>query len=350
MNITPWSFAKILALVVLLAISVSSTPVQNNSEKIYRSIALGYGWFTRNTSPETGLLPYIYYPQEDAYSKENNTIRQLVAIWTITKTQEFLKTNQLDSLVRKSLDYYLRDDKEKSIAKPALLVLILLDTHYPKKGALIAESAEGVLAQQNPDGSLRMEQGSALVEYPKAGIASGEAMLALIRLYEVTRDKKYLMFVERAFSFYRDYWRKQGYFFVHWQTQAYYLLYRETQNPEVAKFIFEMNDWVMNTGLPQQPPSVNTATIAEGIADAYQLTRAVGDKKRERKYRVWIKKNISSIISLQVDENEARGYKNPVRALGGFFFSPKERFQMIDSTFHSLSALMKIYAIEEERQ
>lgn len=77
---------------------------------------------------------------------------------------------------------------------------------------------------QRPDGLFHTQFGSKRDEgqtlYP------GEAMLALMHAYEILKDGKYMSSVEKAFSFYRGYFRSgrisqdSEVFFANWMSQA----------------------------------------------------------------------------------------------------------------------------------
>ncbi len=102
-------------------------------------------------------------------------------------------------------------------------------------------------------------------------------MLALIKLYDYTKDKKYLDSVNKAFYYYRDYWRNnKNTAFVPWHSQTYKLLFKETKDPDVAEFIFEMNDWIIDNyqiqkskypdevgGFPKYYPTFSTSVYLE---------------------------------------------------------------------------------------
>lgn len=327
-----------ICLFLLLQVGAGLATLRVRQSVVHKSILDGYNWFLGAVNKKTGRLEYLYFPQKDVYSKDNNDIRQLVAAWSIGKAQRFLKLNGLDFVVKNTLDYYLGKGAP-TIAHAGLFILILLDFDYPQKNQLMQKSVERILSWQNPDGSYFIDSKSRLVDYTKKGIAPGEAMLGLISLYQKTKNPQYLESVKKAFRYYRNYWRKQPYFFVHWQTQAYYQLYKETKDLEVASFIFEMNDWISEN----LPRNNNTAVIMEGLNDAYNLALNIKDVKRSAKYKDAIKSATPFILSLQIGEADAQLFENPKKAKGGFVFSGKDSTQLIDFTFHSLNALIKIY-------
>lgn len=75
----------------------------------------------------------------------------------------------------------------------------------------------------------------------------GEAVLSLMELYKSTGDERYINSVKKAFPYYRSYWRdNKNTAFIPWHSQTYRLLYEETEDPELAEFMFEINDWLID--------------------------------------------------------------------------------------------------------
>jgi hypothetical protein len=349
-------------------ITVRPNNLQLSNKTIWQRVALAYDWIKRDVNKTTGRLNYLYYPETDTFSTSNNTTRQLGASWTTLKTEDFLGKKDLNAMVKKTLDYYLarkflvndktsaylNSDGQSSISYNAFVILILMRFDYPNKWELISQFAKGILLLQRSDGAYLVDYKDRVVETGKIGITSGEAMLSLMQLYQNTKDPRYLESVKKAFVFYRDYWRKYHYFFIHWQTQALVLLYNETHDPQIANFIFEMNDYTLNKnqitqsaykdeigGIPKTEPGNNTAVIMEGVGDAYVLATKLNDQEHVKKYGEAIRLATPFILSLQVTDTQQ--FKNPKRAYGGFVFSFKNNSMIIDNTFHSLNSLMKIY-------
>jgi hypothetical protein len=186
----------------------------------------------------------------------------------------------------------------------------------------------------------------------------GEAMLCLMKLYYHTKNKQYLDSVDKAFPFYRAYWRKhKKSAFVPWHTQTYLLLYQETKNKEVADFAFEMNDWLINKyqivesryadeigGAPKNGPKISMSAYMEGIADAYQLAVMADDEFHMKKYLDSAGKGTRFLCQIQFTQNNTFFLKNPPKAIGGFMFSLRDTNIRCDNTQHSMLALMKVAA------
>ncbi|HNV85857.1 MAG TPA: AMMECR1 domain-containing protein [Candidatus Omnitrophota bacterium] len=332
-------------------------------EKIKASLWLAADWYKKSVNPGTGLLHYEYYPARDVYSDSNNYTRQVAVIWAIAKLEEFFGNGSLSPLIRKSLDHYLGFAKEAkegiyidvgprpNIAFNAFMILALLDSpDYPEADAWIRRLAGGILGEQREDGSFILDFQSD----DKGGIDyyPGETLLALMKLYEKTREKRYLHAVEKAFPYYRDYWRgNKNTAFVPWHSQADYLLYRETGREDVARFVFEMTDWILGEqnlspwpderGGFRRSPGNSTASYLEGLNDAYETARLAGDEARRQRYGTAIRQGIRYVMQTQCTWAQAFFLPNADRAVGGFRQSVINNAQRIDYTQHAAFALMK---------
>ena len=208
--------------------------------------------------------------------------------------------------------------------------------------------ANGIIHQQEDSGELLTffydDRDTGVDYYP------GEALLALMSLYEYTGNEDYLNAVQKAFPYYVDYWRDEpNTAFVPWQTQAYYKLYQSTESEEVADFIFEMNDYMIKEhaefdevcGNFDFSSGIVTAVYVEGINHAYMLADELEDKDRKHCYKKFIKQGLGAVMDLQfpLDDQDEDDYGDA--AFGGFFGSETGTKMRVDRNQHALMALMK---------
>lgn len=337
-----------------------------NKDMLNERIALSRDWVKNNINHKTGLLEYKYLPSDDDYSDDNNHVRQIATLWSVAKTRNFLNDPSLDTMINRSLDYYLNyirceDDycyleiKDTSkLAYSAFIIMALLEAkEYPDSASLREKFANGILHQQIEDGSYRTyfnsDKNSGVDFYP------GEAMLALMMHYVDTKDEKYRISVEKAFPYYRKYWQgNKNTAFVPWHSQVYRLLYEVNKNKELAEFVFEMSDWIIKTqqakespyedeigGFPPLEPRYSTSAYAEGLNDAYVLAKLVGDKIREAKYKDSVMKATRFILLTQYIPENSFYLKNPERAIGGFRKNLTNNEQQVDYIQHAVLALLK---------
>jgi AMMECR1 domain-containing protein len=339
-----------------------------DKDYLLERIKLANDWFLNNINKETKTVQYKYYPSKDKYSDSNNHVRQLGSLWSLTAARDFLDVSSSDELIKNSLDKYLNYkicstdycyleiDGDSKLAYNAFLILSLTNApKYPESEKLAKQFAEGILNLQQKDGSYRTyfnsDKNTGTDYYP------GEAMLALMQLYKKTNENKYLDSVNKAFPYYKKYWRdKKNTAFVPWHSQAYALLYEETKNNELAEFIFEMSDWLIENyqiqnseytdligGFPKIRPRNSTSSYLEGIIDAYKISKLTNDKEHQEKYSDSIKSAIHFVLLTQYTGDNTFYVSNQKRAVGGFRHSLTSNTQRNDYTQHAIHALIKAY-------
>jgi len=335
---------------------------------IYESLSISYDWYLNNINPESNLLQYEYYPSWDGYSSDNSNLRRIASIWALTVLKDFLVINDSSSLVNYTLNYYLNFKQttdnysyiningDSKIANNAFLILTLINTpDYPERNLLLTELAEGILAMQQEDGSFNTyftyNSSSGIDYYP------GECLLSLMMLYKNNGNESYLESVEKAFYYYKTYWQNnKNTAFIPWHTQAYKLLYEETNDSEIADFIFEMNDWILNyqvqnSAYPDEiggffggTPTTTASCYMEGVNDALTVARYVNDTDRIERYSNSIKNATKFILQTQFTEENSFYLTNKSRAIGGFKYSLVDNRIRNDFVQHSVGALIKAYS------
>lgn len=347
--------------------SLSTDDITQNL--VTERLALAERWFNMTENAE-GMLEYQYSPRRDKYSSDNNDIRQLATLWSMAELSRFRASGSLLPMVRRTIAHYLDhavcdasdchlltpdDSKDPSIALNAFMLLTLITSpDYPEAAIWSKKLAETILRQQRENGSYKIffndKDDSGLDYYP------GEAMLALMKYHMQSNNEDILRSVERAFPFYRTYWRdNKTTAFIPWHSQAYLLLYRETKDPEIPPFVFEMNDWLIANhqvsaspypdllgGFRRPTPGCSTSAYLEGLNDAYALAVETGDRLHEEKYRTAILSATRFLLTTQYTPENSYYLVNPARAIGGFRTSLTNSIQRIDHTQHAVRALMKL--------
>ena len=323
-----------------------------------RSLTLGGEWFLRNQNND--FLYYEYNLLEGEHKDTIHTVREMGALWSLTKLAHFFDDVRYSSLARKGVDffenyfkyndegdfYYVEAEGEVKLAYSAFMILTFLEMEHPQKDFYLEKFARGILLHQQSDGSLQTfffsDRTDNVDYYP------GEALLALMELYGYTGDQRYLDAVKKAFPYYVDYWRiSRSKAFIPWHTQAYYLLYQETKDPLVADFVFEMNDYLLDNCQKEDFYRFATNSVyLEGLNSAYLLARELHNEARMICYSDAIRKASSILLTLQV----SYPYGDPTQehvsqeVLGGF--KGKDSMLRVDRNQHAVMALMGSYEAE----
>ena len=348
----------ILAIGALLVLSIYQGIKILPESPYNRAIEQGGEWFVHTQNED--FLYYEYNYMMDGFSPENHSLRELGALWAITEIADFTSDEKYNRLAKKGFTYFeetLMEDEENNfmyinitpdkikLGYNAFMILSLMQIDSVddvKKEILLEQLANGILYQQNEDGSLNTffysERDTGVDYYP------GQALLALMELYKEDYNLDYLDAVEKAFPYYSGYRHSNpNSAFVPWQTRAFYEYYKVTKDPQVKDYIFSMNDFYLKEYDRVNPcqsfrfnRGIVTAVQMESVTKAYELARKVADKERAQCYSNFVKEAANYIIKLQIS-NEER-YNN--RALWWFRGNRNDPMLRVDRNQHAVMALM----------
>lgn len=329
-----------------------------SQDDISQAISLGGEWFINNQNDN--FVFYQYHPDTDTHSDTDHPLRELASLWSIVRLADFTGDNRYQTLSDKGISYFqhfIYENKENNylylqygqsdvtIGDSAFMILTLIESNQPNYDDIVTGLADGIIFLQNDSGYLPAyfyEDTDKNQDF-----LPGEALLALMSTYEYTGDAKYLDAVQLSYQYYRDYWHTNpNTAFVPWHSRAYYKLYQATQDPDVADFIFEMNDYVLNDSNPQdncqnfQFTKYGTlAVLLEGTVQALTLSQNLNDSSHQTCYQNFIDEAVPYIISYQVPADT----NLPTAAIGGIWDGPKQRNHRIDRNQHFVMSLMDYY-------
>ncbi len=324
-----------------------------NNDPYVEAIELSAQWFVNNQ--DENFIHYQYFPYENKHSEKHHRLRESGALWSIAKAANYFEDEELMNLSKKGFNYfensfeYVEGDDfiyvdiipdDIKLGYNAFSILTLLEIDHPNKNYLLEKLANGIIYQQESHGGLKTfffsDRATGIDYYP------GEALLALMSLYEYNGNEKYLETVEKAFPFYTEYWKANpNTAFTPWQSRAYYKFYKATGNEDVKKFIFEMNDFMLNSYKPKGKCSefnITNSVIAvhaEGVNMAYDLA----EREKKECYKNFSKEAADYILSIQLT-NEA---KYPKAAIGGILGSETSKNMRVDRNQHAILNLMDAY-------
>lgn len=333
----------------------AETPNNLSETELRQAVDLAGQWFLNNQNDN--FLYYEYYPATNTHSEETHQLRELASLWSITNMANFTGDQKYQELTDRGLNYFERfiyDDKsngfsylkfgnqEVKLGNSAFMLLTLVDSGRPDREDIITRLADGIVFHQKEDGSLRThfysDKNSSQDYYP------GEALVALMTLYEKNGNQKYLDAVDKAFLYYQNYWNSNpNTAFIPWQTRAYYKFYQSNPDQAIADFIFTMNDYLLD----QYNPADNcdkftfdqgsvTAVHLEGTIQAYKLARELDDQTHQNCYQNFINQGLAYISTLQVQPDS--GF--PETATGGIWDGPAHISHRVDRNQHAVMAFM----------
>ena len=347
-----------------------------------RPLALAGGiasWMTANMDSD-GRLPYLWHTSEERPSiLEDNAIRRFLGAGALGRFAVWQGDPSLLDAYRRHLTRLLGDHLEPlgeglaviadadhanlgaaSIAGLAILAGPAADRDRRALGMLLA----AVRASTDEF------QGFRTYFYPADRnpmgweFFSGEALLFLAEAKRLKVDdapdvEELLVLYRRC----RDRWHESRHVaFVSWHSQALASLYRLQPLAEIAEFVFELNDWLLplqrtDPAEPERvgefgdelrphhgtPHASSTGVYLEGLADARDLARAIGDEARTRQYTTAIDLGLRSLRQLQLRDWRCTWYlSRPEAVLGALRCNVDNNQIRIDNCGHALAAAVKL--------
>lgn len=352
---------------------------EENVQRLARTMS---DWLLRQVH-ENGRITYKYWPSSGEESNANNMIRQFMATVCLGRMAEFYEDPSIREAQNRNLAYnfgrfyrernglgYIEFDGKAKLGAAGLAALAVIE--HPDPSPFAAQRDRLIALTRH----LHHEDGSFRTFYipptrsDNQNFYPGEALLAWARLLETSEDRELLDAFMKSFAYYRQ-WHldNRNPAFVPWHTQAYYLVWKKTQHPELAAFIFEMNDWLL--GMQEWDESVypdtqgrfydakrthygpphasSTGVYLEGLIDAYALATALGETNRAGAYRRTICRGIRSLMQLQFADDVDMYYVSQRRYVeGGLRTTVYDNEIRVDNVQHGLMGLLKILEIFEQ--
>ena len=338
-------------------------------------------WMQNQVEP-SGRITYKYHPSVGLEPRADNSIRQCmatvclnrIALQTGEERDRELADRNLEHLLR---SYYRQEgghgfivEREKAkLGAAALAALAILEN----PGA--ARHRESLEALSRTIDGLWQPTGAFRTFFKPAGrndnqnFYPGEALVFWATRMAGAGGREDPSRFLASFDFYRDHFRRdRNPAFVPWHTQAYFTalpFVPEEVAGALRDFVFEMNDWLLgmqqweSTSQPDlrgrfydpahpeygPPHASSTGVYLEGLIDALELARRLGDQARGRRYRLAILRGLRSLIQLQ--------FRTPIdmfyvtkrsRVFGGIRTEAYDNAIRVDNVQHGLMAVMKIIA------
>jgi hypothetical protein len=194
----------------------------------------------------------------------------------------------------------------------------------------------------------------------------GEALLGLVRLYEIDPNSRWLETAVRGSDFLvHERWNSLGLELQTppdaWLIQALEVLHRSVPDPAYAEYAFSIAEVLTNTqlvgdGAPVDlyggrvavrfPHVISTGSRGEGMSAAARLERRV--RPGETYYLDRLRANSTYSLRNQYTAPMLFGMKRPHRSLGGFRDAPDAPEIRIDGVQHNLSGLLGLLELLEE--
>ena len=346
-----------------------------------RTEALAHGigqWFMRNMSAD-GSLPYKYWPSLGKTSPADNAIRRFLGTLSLARLGALQGNRAMCDAAQRNLRFnlnrYFRDigggrgaiveGDEAKLGAAACAGLAIMDSsgqeEYSRELTMLAAGIESLADDKL---GFRTFFFPAERDGENWNFYSGEALLFWAEA--VRRGMSFAPSVERCATIsrccHKIHLKKRNPAFVPWHTQACVSLFAHSGRREFARFVFEINDWLLpmqqwddlppdlpgrfyNPSRPEYGPphAASTGVYMEGLADAAALARALGDPTRLCAYEQALQRGLRSLRQLQFrDQHDTYYISKKNRVLGALRTETYDNAIRVDSAAHALLAAVKI--------
>jgi len=333
------------------------------------------GWLVRNTAAD-GTQPYKYWPSRGEESTADNALRRFMATlwlgrWAQRCGEPDARAAAERNLRRNLAAYYVEDgglgfiehDGKAKLGAAAFAATALRESPLRVEiAAHLARLDAGIDAMWRPDGSFRTfhrppERNDNQNFYP------GEALLYWALRCRESGEEELRRRALLSLTWYRD-WHlaNRNPAFVPWHSQAAAELHRQTGEAWLRDWVFAMNDWLLALQQPAVPApdfdgrfydprhpeygpphASSTGVYLEGLAEAFQLAEAAGDRARAERYAGAIRRGLRNLRQLQFrDDEDMAPYAQRARIEGALRTEVYDNTIRVDNVQHALGALLKL--------
>lgn len=321
-----------------------------------------------------GRFVYGYHPCFNRQIPAYNALRHASTTYSMLEAWEKTRQPELLAAIERALDYlttqFIRDCDDKAfvvdtgneIKLGANATAILAMTKYSavlgsdRFAALMEKLALGILHMQAQDGSfthvltwpsLEVKEKFRIVYY------EGEAAFALMRLYSLTKDERWIGAVERAFGHFieKDYWKHHDHWLSYCTNEL--TLYR----PELRYFRFGIQnfegylDFVLQR-ITTFPTLLELMMAGRKMLDRLKAMPHGADILAgldEARFDQALHFRAAYLLNGHFWPEYAMFFRNPDQILGSFFIRHHAFRVRIDDVEHYLSGLVAYAGLLEAR-
>lgn len=365
-------------------------PTEKN---LLEAITLAKDGYFKNIVDKRGKFIYSYLPDKDKVRKNYNILRHAGTIYSMLEIYELMPDKDLLKEAERAIKFLLR--RVKPVEIDGIRTHVVVERDFNKLGgnglAIIALAkyitvtndrqylpimkslAEWMMRTQDQLGKFTIhKQRYSTGELTSfiSGFYPGEAILALVRLYEHDQDKKWLDVAEKATEYLikvrdknttietitPDHWLLYGINDLYrYRPKKYYLKHAFLMCKQIfsrqIKKNWEDPEWVGGYIIKNPPPkSTQAACYSEGLAAVYNIAYDYGHLVMAKQIRKAIARGIVFQLRSQVIPRDTREMRNLLPYIGGFQKSITQTELRIDYTQHNISSIIQYYYILKEKK
>lgn len=345
-----------------------------NRDELNRSIHRVGEYLTYRQRPD-GTFAFRYDPAADSYAVDEDEIAQSGAIWALAVHASATDSPGIGAALERSIRarrnlmvdlagvkdaaFLQTPDLKNQLGATAQFCLALTDAPNPELTADIrTKLANAIRWLQKPNGRF-------LTTFPPnrdlegEDVAPGQAVLALVRCYELDPSQELLDAIDRAFPIYQDRYERVGSpAMIPWHMQAYSRMARLTKQSKYRDFAFRMADQVCEHQITSThrdatmlvgaiaapgvlPANAATAAMLSGLVEAARLAKETGDAQRFERYSHACRLAARFVMQLQIRKEECFFVRSLPDTVDGVRTSPMDWRIRLDNCQHALIGLTK---------
>lgn len=329
--------------------------------------------FLANQVQENGKYVYGYFPCFDKKINFYNILRHASSTYALIEAYELTRSEELVQPIKRALAYLeaeaiakheleeetvayvLEKSSDSEIKLGANAAAILAYSKYTKVFKdekyvqLMRQLANGITKMQNdttgqfvhilnPD--LSVKEAFRIIYY------DGEAAFALMRLYEIDRNPKWLETVEKAFSYFIEnkYWKHHD----HWLSYCTNELTVYRPLDKYFRFGLDNVEHKLDFMLERE---TTYPTFLELTTAAYKMINRIKELKKDELIANFNEEKLLSVIHHRAHyqlngfffPEVAMYFENPAKILDGFFIRHHSFRCRIDDVEHNISGYCSYY-------
>jgi hypothetical protein len=353
----------------------SKTPM--TAIELRQRIDASIAWF-KASQENNGHFKYQYNPIKDRYSKSDNIVRQMGAMYVLGETISKDKKNRLENqyglknMVEKALAYsrantvsgeytgkqfkcILKDSKKCSLGAVSLALIAVLDlvekypSLKPKYNDLIEGYMAYLLAMKKDNGGYRDSYFIKGEQKKKeSDFSNGEAWFAMVRYYLYKPSVELKQKIDESGTYFVSrYSKKRDPNFYLWGVAALKDWYPIDQDKKYFEFVKGYTNWRIKHFASQKTSIRNKGAYIEALTLIYPILKG---HIKTKEITFWLKKtaqfqlsetNIPFVSSYTSKKTNKIDIKNKPYAYGGFLTGFDAPFQRIDFTQHSMNSYLQ---------
>lgn len=359
-----------------------------NKEQLAEAIQLTRDNYFKKAVNDKGKFTYIFYPATNFKENKYNILRHAGSIYAMLEIHEMWPDEELLEKAELAIDFIVDKVEEDSVNGEAAKVLVERDTvklggngllvvalakHAKVTGSekyipLMQELARWMELTQKDNGDFsihkQMYTSKEVTDF-RSDFYTGEAILALARLYELDHQEKWLDIAEKATEYLvevayggatidtvtSDHWLMYGINALsQYRTKDSFMSHAVLTAKALIRNQFHGEDYPVEWqgGYPPQvgehPKSVPNACKTEGLTNVYAMLNEE-DQELKDQLRNTIRHSLQFQLQLQVRPEKAMYFSKKSLSLGAFH----NKFRVIelrnDFTQHNISSAIALYKI-----